>query len=577
MGSQRPIALVVEQSAKSVGGHYLEYALRVAAHFQEEFQVTILTSRQLSKDHQISGYAVIPTFTYGYWDSPFRFDKHKKIAFKLRSLKPRIGFRENLYISLLTRTNIFSKFSLFFLFFKAAFIVLMVLPRKIFFLVPKAAKIIGKRARAFYSFRIKVLGRHLYDSQMPNWGKTRKGKKFLKELLNFSKSTGIQPAVIFCGTITATEIWELAKHFAGQVKSPKIIIVVRREPVEENLTKQFWLRLGLVLNSSRFVIFADTETLAQLWREYLGIDVLVLPIPTWTQEQLLTTPKSKTLGVTYLGDARDEKNFDTLLDLLPSVVKTKNGMFAQISSSPSYRVTVELTKNILKTKSGPIIVEDHSLKSDAYREAIFSSEIVYVNYDSLTYSHRSSGIFVEALMADKPVIVSDGSWMHYELYKLSHQIWKDLDFTLIQPLDLSAILFQLKNSLIRYNSNAFEKISFNFKLNTGIVLVATSWTDIHGCGYLVVPEILSSEKFVSLRAINPNLEISNINLAHFQEGAVKFVGGVVASSGRANLALDRFLENLDKYHFGSQPKMQEFKSFHSATNMRSTLLQEVQE
>ncbi|MGH7139069.1 MAG: hypothetical protein ACREHD_25260, partial [Pirellulales bacterium] len=57
----------------------------------------------------------------------------------------------------------------------------------------------------------------------------------------------------------------------------------------------------------------------------------------------------------------------------------------------------------------------HPLASAQYRRLVLDGDVIVVPYDRDNYYARSSGIFAEALVAGKPVLVPAGTWMATEL------------------------------------------------------------------------------------------------------------------------------------------------------------------
>jgi len=60
------------------------------------------------------------------------------------------------------------------------------------------------------------------------------------------------------------------------------------------------------------------------------------------------------------------------------------------------------------------LIED-PLAAEAYQALLGTADLVLLPYDAATYGARTSGPFVEAICAGKPVVIPDNSWMSAQL------------------------------------------------------------------------------------------------------------------------------------------------------------------
>jgi hypothetical protein len=559
-------ALILDPSAKNVGGHYLEFAKRMAHILSHDFEVSILASKFLKNATVKAEFRIVPTFTYGYWERPFHNLFLKKIYLSLqrkKSLRLRAKIRLLIAINLEDRNLKSTCFK---------FVALLVSPllvlikNGITILQKPGVKLSQRRGVPNLSWKFSVNG-------YPNLVTRLKGRKFRNELTSFINSTNYQPSLVFCGTITAIELYELTEFFKAKKNPPKVIIVLRREPSEENLSRQFWLKLGRAVSSDIYEIYADTDLLAELWSNTLELPVKIFPIPTWDSSDFPAPGNSAFLNLSYLGDARMEKSFNELVELVPTVLAHNKKLSIQINYQGGAGLTVEPARNhIIHKTSSSITVVDNALSSSEYRDAIFLSNLIYINYDPFNYRYRSSGVFVEAVTANKPVLVSNGSWMHYELTKLSRPYWEHLFDSFEKKFFGSSNVALLRNSLLRFNSPYKEqRIEFCFKLNTGITLICSSWTDRSGLGFLVVPSLEESENIIDLTPFNGNLKINDFEKVDLAVGSLKYVAGVVAEQGRGRQAVLEFYSKENEYIESVHEWTTRFKSFHSPENLAKTI------
>jgi hypothetical protein len=576
VASIKPGALIIEQSASGAGGHYLEYAKRIASVLQEDFEVKILTSRKMSNQFRDDQIPVIPTFTYGYWDNPFNRPILKLIHGKLKKFRWQIQWRNSLNLYILTRGKKSKIFlSLIFFMFIPVFISFQVL--KLLTLILKKWFLILQSKFKIEVSRLKHKMRQLNPEKgFPGRISKEKGRKFKKELSDYLRESNQRPDLIFCGTITAIELLALSKMFSNKNDSLKILVVLRREPAEENLSQQFWKLLGNSIDPKVFTLYADTYPLSKQWGDVLEYPVEVLPIPTWSHEQILNLPRETSLGLTFLGDAREEKNFNEFAGLATALTLTNENLFSQVNSHSSTRLGVQTSRNDLMNRSDQqILAINRPLDSAEYSDTVFKSKIVYVNYSPINYSCRSSGVFVEALMANKPVMVSDGSWMHFELNKLSQAFWKE-KFELNSKSISMTDLHQLTSSnLIAFTANREGKLAFEVKLNTGIVLKCTSWCDLSGKGYLPIPNLNDSEHIVFIAPLDKNISLKNVVVSTFNEVDPKYLGGVVAEIGRSRIALAEFYRRAQSYSRSCYFDINSFHEFHSMNNLKKMILEDL--
>ncbi|HEX7446496.1 MAG TPA: glycosyltransferase [Pirellulales bacterium] len=132
-----------------------------------------------------------------------------------------------------------------------------------------------------------------------------------------------------------------------------------------------------------------------------------------------TASPARPWHIVYIGDARTEKGFHLLPHLVADLA----------AEGPPVRFTFQSNYNIPGGEPAAAVARaqldccpnervrllDEPLTSDAYRQLLLSADVVVVPYDRDNYYARSSGIFAEALVAGKPVVVPGGSWMATEL------------------------------------------------------------------------------------------------------------------------------------------------------------------
>lgn len=169
--------------------------------------------------------------------------------------------------------------------------------------------------------------------------------------------------------------------------------------------------LGLI--GSRVFLHAENDLLAAHLAALLDLPVSALHIPPFDLElQCRSDDPARPLEIMYLGPARTEKGF---VKLPPFVRET-----LERTSAPSLRFTIQVTPQILgytadvaaaveglRAIDDPrlmLIVDPLSLAD--YRTLLGRADVLLMPYDAERYRHRSSGIAVEAVLAEATIVAT---------------------------------------------------------------------------------------------------------------------------------------------------------------------------
>jgi hypothetical protein len=170
---------------------------------------------------------------------------------------------------------------------------------------------------------------------------------------------------------------------------------------------------------NKFLPLTDSVLLADYYEGWFGAKLPVLPV-LYAQYRPVRIERKETLICTWLGSPRSEKGANEIARLVkipdPSAVKVE----LDISGAAHFpRVTNNLNIHLRKA----------FLNEDEYYQALYRSDIVLLPYDPQKYQRRTSGVFVEAIIAGKIPLVKDGSWLAYELKRFNlHELivnWDD--------------------------------------------------------------------------------------------------------------------------------------------------------
>ncbi len=163
--------------------------------------------------------------------------------------------------------------------------------------------------------------------------------------------------------------------------------------------------------------YTDSDELSEQYGRLGVFEFHTLPIPhTYSPDQRV--PHAGPLRITYLGDARREKGFH----LLPQIIGDLRADYLETGRA---RFVVQCNYNIPEGEPEAVVARSqleslppayitlykNSLTSEEYRDLLLSADINLLLYEQANYYARSSGVLVESLAAGIPVIVPAGTWL----------------------------------------------------------------------------------------------------------------------------------------------------------------------
>lgn len=243
--------------------------------------------------------------------------------------------------------------------------------------------------------------------------------------------------IVFVHTLGNVELKSLLRYFLS--KSPKLInikfhVLLRYDPEVIFASfpeyRDYFRRLSTSPTAKRNLIFhSDTDRLAAHYSTISNMHFNVAPIP-FQQAPLLdilnnNETKSRSdsvINVTYVGDARREKNYHYLPDAVATILSDE-------LIEPQVNFTLQSNFNCEGGEEGMAGARHQleqfdddrvkllfsQLSSEEYYGLICDGDAILLPYSAKNYSNRSSGILIEAMAAGKPVLVSKGSWMESQV------------------------------------------------------------------------------------------------------------------------------------------------------------------
>ncbi|MCS6814069.1 MAG: glycosyltransferase family 1 protein [Cyanobacteria bacterium] len=162
------------------------------------------------------------------------------------------------------------------------------------------------------------------------------------------------------------------------------------------------------LSPDRLQLLSDSELQAKSLMGYFQMPVTVMPIPHTTIEGAqpgATTPKHDII-CWWVGEPRPEKGLATIQRLV-TLTESVAEQFCLIHAASANIASIP---NGMKVKA----IADNLSRED-YNAWLMASDIILLPYDCNAYQERTSGVFVEGVIAGKLPIVTQNTWMAHEL------------------------------------------------------------------------------------------------------------------------------------------------------------------
>jgi hypothetical protein len=461
-----PKFVLIDHSIVDVGGHYFEYAVRVLSAAEEAGYEPILATNRRLRDIGSYPWRVFPVYRYDFFEpGPSRLLakvrgrlgnlRHLAARLKYRLLFSRPGLlwfkrREGSVSGAITSrwllvAAVLAELMLCALGVAAAAwrLLLAVVPvggyvRKVF---RASRQLVEAAARPWRTF----LGQgSVVWQQARRW---RKRSAFAADSIRLFRKVRLDEGdVVLIPTLTEQDMMGLLPLFRGDGDTAKATwhlifrrnIYQGRDPdyasQDESLRslRNVFRRFQSQLRGQRVYFYTDTEPLTSQYNRLSVASFRTLPIPVAADyrvgnDLVFSDDRRGPAGsaerlfhVVYVGDARTEKGYHCLPHLVG------DAFAAQLP----VRFTFQSNFNVPRGEPAPAVARaqleaidkqcrvdliKRPLASAEYRRLVLDGDVVVVPYDRDNYYARSSGIFAEALVAGKPVLVPAGTWMAAEL------------------------------------------------------------------------------------------------------------------------------------------------------------------
>jgi FkbM family methyltransferase len=150
-------------------------------------------------------------------------------------------------------------------------------------------------------------------------------------------------------------------------------------------------------------------------------------------------------GVYYPSNAQLAKGFGIILQIIQGYIGNYSAKDVQFTVRCMIRNAHEegrLLKEIRALASQPadVTLLDHPMDPGEYARHYAMASVVLIPYDPASFGHRTSGQFLDALMAGKPVVCTKGTWAG----ELVEEMGCGLTFDFDKPEDAATAIEQIR-------------------------------------------------------------------------------------------------------------------------------------
>jgi len=230
-------------------------------------------------------------------------------------------------------------------------------------------------------------------------------------------------------TFSIPELDSLIELARSRQKLPLIHIIFRRDAEEPSVAggpeggiRGSLTRLAASPSAvATLRLYADTQDLAQQYAALVpGLKIAVIPIPHClpAADAPDLARKDGPLRIIYLGDAREEKGFHLLPDLVDALAdkffseaRARFVIQGYISVAGDNPMLSAARQRLAAYPPAHVELVTQQLGVAAFHDLVRTADIVLLPYDCRAYARRSSGILIQALAAGRVVIVPARTWL----------------------------------------------------------------------------------------------------------------------------------------------------------------------
>jgi hypothetical protein len=265
--------------------------------------------------------------------------------------------------------------------------------------------------------------------------RTATGSGFGDEVLALIRAEGLGANDhVLIHTFSIPELDSLIELARSHDELPPIHIIFRRDAEEPSVAggpdggiRGSLTRLASFSSAVAVLrLYADTEDLARQYAALVpGLKTAVIPIPHCLPPSEATdvARKEGPLRIVYLGDARDEKGFHLLPDLVDALAdqffseaRARFVVQGNISVAGDNPMLSAARERLAAYPPGQVELMAEQLGVAAFHDLVRNADIVLLPYDPKAYARRSSGILIQALAAGRVVVVPAQTWLAAQVH-----------------------------------------------------------------------------------------------------------------------------------------------------------------
>jgi glycosyltransferase involved in cell wall biosynthesis len=256
---------------------------------------------------------------------------------------------------------------------------------------------------------------------------------FFQDLRQAMKGRCSSEWIVFAPAMTHNQIigWAAWLQTIEASACPTVVLCVRNSycqyPDPKRYNRRAWYAFvgfkwleRLASAGRRIHLTTDSECLALEFSRLTRLPMPILPTPHTKRAGRLQQERNSVTRFVWLGGIRTDKGFltfaDAILSLEPELRSGCIEFVIQSNLDSQYDTETAAARERLKSASLPgVTLIERALSREEYSELLHGASAVVIPRLLQLYRSQTSGPFVEALAAGKPVVVTDESWMSDQL------------------------------------------------------------------------------------------------------------------------------------------------------------------
>lgn len=223
----------------------------------------------------------------------------------------------------------------------------------------------------------------------------------------------------------------------------------------------------------------DSDRAIKIYQPYFSNNINALPIPlNYRTNMKMKDNKiprmNKVISIGYFGYPTNKHGFHLFYDLYKQLKNDKTFTFIVRANKHLSDKTFDAEVNQMR-KDENVSFYDEYISDETYKSLIQNSDIIIIPYLKSAYPVQTSGVFIDATLANKHIITTENTWMGDKVLLLnngmtfkdnsSHKLINTLK-ALVEQLPLAFNLVEMKNFQNLYTVNQmFETFSDTNKKN----------------------------------------------------------------------------------------------------------------